>query len=91
MTTTNTNSSMEAEFNNDDFIYESILDQGRTEEEACRILYNLHHYGSPDSPDADDSVSAWLNKPLGEDIMKLAIEIQMEKMSKAKSSEKSTI
>lgn len=81
---TNTNDN---EFNNDDFIYESMIDNGHTHEEASSILYNLYYYGSPYSPDEIDSIRARLNEPIGEDVMKIASE--MAKTRAANSSEES--
>lgn len=68
---TNTNDN---EFNNDDYIYESLIDNGHTHEEASSVLYNFYHYGSPYSPDEIDSIHAMLNEPIGEDVMKIARE-----------------
>lgn len=49
--TTNATNNQNPEFDNDDFIYESMLSQGHTPEEASKVLFNLYHYGSPGSPD----------------------------------------
>ena len=41
----------EPELDDDDSTYLWMIENGYTEEEACRVLHNLHFYGSIHSPD----------------------------------------
>ena len=51
------------EIDNDDFIFEMMISQGRTQEEVSEILHNFYHYGSPDSPDETDRLCAQHSEP----------------------------
>jgi hypothetical protein len=82
MNNTNNPKNHNPEFDNDQFIYESMIDKGHTHEEACDVIYNLYHFGSHAHP--DDLITQH-NQPIVFDEAFWEINKLIEEMNKEKS------